>query len=254
MTQAAAVPTPGQIARIRQRTCLVEEVVKPRRSPDSTLVRLSCVDDDNQGQPLEVLWEKGLDPTILTGEAWEAIAAKGFDDSRLFGGWSQLITLFRLVYEGGQHGKFKIPARKGYLFDPDRYRFLEGGGKLSVVSSQLSDSPTTDNRRLTTPRISDGVIYRVLRNLLILDGERLSYRTLDVEQIGSVYETVMGFNLEVAAGKSIAIKPVKSHGAPATINLEALSGSARANHVTRADLSRFAVHGRSGVRSCRGCL
>ena len=31
--------------------------------------------------------------------------------------------------------------------------------------------------------IADGVIYRVLENLLILDGERLSYRTLDVEQI-----------------------------------------------------------------------
>jgi hypothetical protein len=72
------------------------------------------------------------------------------------------------------------------------------------------------------PRVSDGVIYNVLRNLLILDGERLSYRTLDVEQIGSVYETVMGFNLEVAAGRSIAIKPVKAHGAPATINLDAL--------------------------------
>ena len=40
----------------------------------------------------------------------------------------------------------------------------------------------------------------MLQNLLILDGERLSYRTLDVEQIGSVYETMMGFNLEVAAG------------------------------------------------------
>jgi hypothetical protein len=58
--------------------------------------------------------------------------------------------------------------------------------------------------------------------LLILDGERLSYRTLDVEQIGSVYEAIMGFELQVSAGKSIAIKPVKSHGAPATINLEAL--------------------------------
>jgi hypothetical protein len=62
----------------------------------------------------------------------------------------------------------------------------------------------------------------VLEDLLILDGERLSYRTLDVEQIGSVYEAIMGFELQVSAGKSIAIKPVKSHGAPATINLEAL--------------------------------
>jgi hypothetical protein len=66
------------------------------------------------------------------------------------------------------------------------------------------------------------VVYRVLQNLLILDGERLSYRGLDVEQIGSVYETMMGFNLRVAEGRSIAIKPTKSHGAPATINLEAL--------------------------------
>ena len=146
-----------------------------------------------------------------------------------FGSWSQLITLFRLVYEGGQHGEFKIPPRKGYLFDPNRYRFLEGrvvSSQLSVVSQEKSASDsslTTNHQQLAPiPRIPDGVIYRVLRNLLILDGERLSYRTLDVEQIGSVYETVMGFNLEVAAGKSIAIKPMKSHGAPATINLDAL--------------------------------
>ncbi|QDU01935.1 hypothetical protein V6x_16180 [Gimesia chilikensis] len=127
------------------------------------------------------------------------------------GAWSQLLTLFRLIYEGGQHHDFKLPPRKGYLFDPDRYPFLEGR------------SLTTDNQQLTTiPRISDGVVFNVLQNLLILDGERLSYRTLDVEQIGSVYETVMGFNLEVATGKSIAIKPVKTHGAPATIDLETL--------------------------------
>jgi hypothetical protein len=126
-----------------------------------------------------------------------------------YGAWSQLLTLFRLIYEGGQHGDFRLPARKGYLFDPDRYPFLEGR------SSSTDAAPIV-------PRVSDGVVYKVLRNLLILDGERLSYRTLDVEQIGSVYETVMGFNLEVARGRSIAIKPVKSHGAPATINLSEL--------------------------------
>ena len=76
--------------------------------------------------------------------------------------------------------------------------------------------------RTEPPRVSDGVVFRVLQNLLILDGERLSYRTLDVEQIGSVYETMMGFNLEVAQGRSIAIKPTKPHGAPTTINLEEL--------------------------------
>jgi len=128
-----------------------------------------------------------------------------------YGGWAQLLTLFRLVHEGGSHAGFHIPARKGYLFDPERYPFLEG----------RTTEPASGNRS-DIPRVADGVIFRVLSNLLILDGERLSYRTLDVEQIGSVYEAIMGFYLEVARGRSIAIKPVKSHGAPTTINLEEL--------------------------------
>jgi hypothetical protein len=125
-----------------------------------------------------------------------------------YGAWAQLLALFRLIYSGGSHGAMKIPAREGYLFDPDRYLFLEG-------RHDKKDRPVI-------PRVSDGVLYRVLSKLLLLDGERLSYRTLAVEQIGSVYEAIMGFELQVAAGKSIAIKPAKKHGAPATINLEEL--------------------------------
>jgi hypothetical protein len=131
-----------------------------------------------------------------------------------YGAWAQFLTLFRLIYEGGSHGEFKIPPRHGYLFDPDRYNFLEGRPWKIARAHHEGD--------VHVPRISDGVIFRVLNNLLILDGERLSYRTLDVEQIGSVYETMMGFDLEVAQGRSIALKPKKPHGAPTTINLEAL--------------------------------
>ena len=50
----------------------------------------------------------------------------------------------------------------------------------------------------------------------------MSYRTLAVEQIGSIYQAVMGFAVKLATGPSIAIKPAKKHGAPATINLEEL--------------------------------
>ena len=125
-----------------------------------------------------------------------------------YGAWAQLLALFRLIYSGGSHGAMKIPAREGYLFDHDRYLFLEGRhGK--------DDKPVI-------PQVPDGVVYRVLSKLLLLDGERLSYRTLAVEQIGSVYEAIMGFELQVASGSSIAIKPAKRHGAPATINLEEL--------------------------------
>jgi len=124
-----------------------------------------------------------------------------------YGAWARLLALFRLIWRGAKHGGMKIPGRRGYLFDPDRYPFLEG---------------RTGNSAIRIPRVPDGVIYRVLVRLLVLDGERLSYRNLDVEQIGSVYEAMMGFELHVAAGPSIAIKPKKSSGAPVTINLSEL--------------------------------
>src|SRR3984957_18751471 len=125
-----------------------------------------------------------------------------------YGAWAQLLALFGLMYSGGSHGAMKIPAREGYLFDPERYLFLEG-------RHDKKDTPEI-------PRVSDGVVYRVLTKLLLLDGERLSYRTLAVEQIGSVYQAIMGFSLQGAPGRSIAIKPTKKHGAPATVNLEQL--------------------------------
>ena len=134
-----------------------------------------------------------------------------------FGAWAQLLVLFRLIHDGSRAhrtgGAVSLPERRGALFDPDRFRFLEGrsgGGARQTIE------------RIVPPRISDGVIYRVLEKLLVLDGERISYRTLDVEQIGSVYETIMGFRLETATGRSVAIKPAKKLGAPNTIDLDAL--------------------------------
>lgn len=72
-------PELGQIVAVRQRLYLVEQAVPPVYPGDSALIRLSCVDDDAQGQPLEVLWKHELDAQIVTGEAWESIASRGFD-------------------------------------------------------------------------------------------------------------------------------------------------------------------------------
>jgi len=141
-------------------------------------------------------------------------------DSR-YGAWAQLLALFRAIYSGCDHPSMKLPARAGYLFDPERFPFLEGRPPHTTASSPTS--------RL--PLVHDGTIFRCLRRLLILKGERLSYRTLDVEQIGSVYEVMMGFGIGIAAGPSIAIKPKKTHGAPVPINLDELlaqPGSERA--------------------------
>ncbi len=135
-----------------------------------------------------------------------------------FGAWAQLLVLFRLIHDGARAhrtgGAVTLPERRGALFDPDRFPFLEGRYADAGVRQIVE--------RVRPPLVSDGAVYRVLEKLLVLDGERISYRTLDVEQIGSVYETIMGFRMEIATGRSVAIKPAKKLGAPSTVDLDAL--------------------------------
>jgi len=133
-------------------------------------------------------------------------------DSR-FGAWSQLLALFRAIHGGCTHKEMRLAPKGGHLFDPQRFPFLEGtpNHKSEIV-----------NHKSEIPLVSDGTLYRVLSKLLLLGGERLSYRTLDVEHIGGVYQQMMDFRLLVTTGPSIAIKPKKSSGAPAIINLETL--------------------------------
>ena len=107
-----------------------------------------------------------------------------------FGAWAQLLTLFRLIHDGAAHGSLKLPARHGRLFNPDTWDFLEGRPYGDVLDR---------SRKIPAPRVPDGIVFRVLDNLMVLDGERISYRALDVEQIGSVYEAMMGFELRRAA-------------------------------------------------------
>jgi hypothetical protein len=137
-----------------------------------------------------------------------------------YGAWAQLVSLFRIVYDGARALDVHIPPRHGALFDPDRFKFLEGRGGSG--GRQIHE-------RFDPPLVPDGTIYRALEKLLVLDGERISYRALDVEQIGSVYETMMGFRLEKATGRSVAIRSQKRHGAPVALDLDALLAQPAAN-------------------------
>ena len=117
------------------------------------------------------------------------------------GAWASLLSLFRLVYDGGGSDPAYLPARHGELFDPDAYPFLEG---------REPDSDYSDGILTNLPAVSDDVVEKVLSRLLWLADEnkvaqRLNYRSLDVEQIGSVYEGIMGFGVEQARGASVGM-------------------------------------------------
>jgi SNF2 family DNA or RNA helicase len=117
MLDAAAIelPQPGRIARVRQRLYLVESVTPGPKPGDASLVKLSCVDDDAQGQPLEVLWQCELDRALPKGEAWDAIAKKGFDEPRLFSAF--LNTLRWNCVTATDPRLFQSPFRAGIRLD-----------------------------------------------------------------------------------------------------------------------------------------
>ena len=123
------------------------------------------------------------------------------------GAWGRLLALFRLVHSGDGAGW--IRGRGGKLFDPNEFPFLQG---------QDADDAPPDPAPVT-----DGCILRVLDGLMVLDGERLSYRTLDVEQIGSVYETVMGFTVLTLPGPALAIRAGRNNRTPVFVDLAALA-------------------------------
>ena len=159
-----------------------------------------------------------------------------------YGAWAQLLVLFRIIHDGAETGEMSLPRRHGVLFDPDRFPFLEG--RPERVARQIHE-------RIEPPLVPDGTIYRALEKLLVLAGERISYRALDVEQIGSVYETMMGFRLETASGRSVAIKAAKRQGAPTAVDLDALaaeSGAGRDKWVRDRTGRRLGDRIRKGVK------
>ena len=137
-----------------------------------------------------------------------------------YGAWSRLLVLFRMVHDGARRGDLHLPPRYGHLFDPDGWAFLEG---RPYRVNRVMGAP------VDVPKVPDGVVLRVLEKLLLLGSDRLSYRALDVEQIGSVYENMMGFRLERALEASIGVG--KDHVVVGLETLLAKGGAEREKHL-----------------------
>ena len=163
--------------------------------------------------PKHAIWEQGYALSGLYERLREDAALYPDTMQQRYGAWAQLLVLFRMIHDGVDAGELHLPRRHGVLFDPERFPFLEGRAAGSVRQK---------HQRIAPPRVPDGTVYQALEKLLLLDGERISYRALDVEQIGSVYETMMGFQIEAAKGRSLAIRSGKKGGAPTTISLDTL--------------------------------
>jgi superfamily II DNA or RNA helicase len=104
---------------------------------DATLVRLACVDDDAQGQALEVLWECEVDPEVLEAEAWDDLGAKGFDHPKYFAAY--IHTLRWNSVTAADPRLFQSPFRAGIRLDAYQLEPLRKALLLPRVNLFIAD-------------------------------------------------------------------------------------------------------------------
>ena len=97
--------------------------------------------------------------------------------------WHRLLATSRALYRGASFEDIRIPSYGGSLFDPARFAFLT----------------TRDAHDTLAVTVSDRVMLEVLRaaQMAELRGEparRISFRDIDVEQIGYIYEGLLGYS------------------------------------------------------------
>jgi hypothetical protein len=140
---------------------------------------------------------------------------------RRWDAWSRLLAIFRAVFGGIEHENLRLPALGGSLFDPDRFPFLEGRAKGSNWRSDAATPLPIDNR----------TVLLLLEAIQQFQGRTLSYRALDVEQIGYVYEGLLERTVKRTDEVTLELDATKGAKTPwvklAELDSARLDGAAR---------------------------
>jgi methylase of polypeptide subunit release factors len=101
--------------------------------------------------------------------------------------WHRLLATSQALHSGASFEDLRMPSYGGSLFDPNRFAFL--------VERRRTARGDRDTLAIT---VSDRVMLEVLKAVQIakLPGQparRISFREIDVEQIGYIYEGLLGY-------------------------------------------------------------
>ncbi|WP_328222863.1 Eco57I restriction-modification methylase domain-containing protein [Streptomyces sp. NBC_00310] len=130
--------------------------------------------------------------------------------------WHRLIALFHAVHGGVQHPDLELPAYDGSIFDPDKYPWLETTSPLLPI----------DDRTVLH-------MLQAVQEVHVGSGKQretrtLSFRALDVEQIGYVYEGLLSYDGERAVETMVGlIGPAGMEHEVPLAELESLAASVR---------------------------
>jgi hypothetical protein len=174
------------------------------------------------------LYDQHYAVSTLVAQLQEAADQHGEEVlERRLDAWARLLSTFRVVFGGVKHERMKLPAYAGNLFNPDRFPFLEG----RRPGTTWRDTPATP-----LP-VNNRTVLHLLRALQYLQGEhkddpavRLSFQSLDIEQIGHVYEGLLDHTAKRATEPMLGLLGAKGKEPEVALaELERLGGKGKAD-------------------------
>jgi hypothetical protein len=167
------------------------------------------------------LYDLYYSASMLRGQLREEADKVGVEVlERRHDAWSRILATFRGIFAGVNHEALHLPAYGGSLFDPDRFPFLEGRQR----GTRWRDTEATPLR------VDNRTVLHLLDSLQLLqsrergrpaEARKLSFRALDIEQIGHVYESLLDHTAVRATGPQLGL--VGPRGAEPEVALDELA-------------------------------
>ncbi|MCJ1708542.1 DNA methyltransferase [Microbacterium sp. VKM Ac-2923] len=129
--------------------------------------------------------------------------------------WHRLLATSNALYRGATFENLRMPAYGGSLFDPARFPFLTATSDVGPLGVTVSD------------RVMLHVLRAVQHAEIKGEARRISFRDIDVEQIGYMYEGLLGYTATVAPEVVLGI--LGTRGEEPEVPLEKLEELANAN-------------------------
>jgi superfamily II DNA or RNA helicase len=128
-------PAPGNVIRLRHRQWLVEDVVVPPEPHQMTLIKAVCLDDDNQGQAIDVLWEMELGAQVVDLE----LGGLGLDidEPRLFAAYLHALKWNSVTATDRE--LFQAPFRAGIMLQAHQLEPLRRALALPRANLFIAD-------------------------------------------------------------------------------------------------------------------